>query len=59
VRASGQVAFGAYGWNEERRSHLPYALQVLTLGGGRIHDITGFVTPKAFEHFGLPEALPA
>jgi RNA polymerase sigma-70 factor, ECF subfamily len=58
VRVSGQVAFGAYGWSEERGSHLPYALQVLTLRGARIDDITAFVTPEAFARFGLPQALP-
>jgi RNA polymerase sigma-70 factor (ECF subfamily) len=58
ARASGQLAFGAYGWSEERRAHLPYALQVLTLRGARIADVTAFVTPAAFARFGLPEALP-
>ena len=59
VRASGQVAFGAYGWDEGRGAHLPYALQVLALRGDRIDDITAFVMPGAFERFGLPARIAA
>ena len=58
ARASGQVAFGAYGWDDERRAHLPYALQILTFDGAQIADITAFVTPGAFARFGLPDELP-
>jgi RNA polymerase sigma-70 factor (ECF subfamily) len=57
-RASGQVALGAYGWDEVRGAYLPYALQVLTFRGGEIADVTGFVTPAALPAVGLPEALP-
>jgi RNA polymerase sigma-70 factor (ECF subfamily) len=59
TRASGQLAFGTYSWDDERGAHLPTVLQVLTLDGARIAEITGFVTPAAFRGFGLPEALPA
>jgi RNA polymerase sigma-70 factor, ECF subfamily len=58
-RASGQVALGAYGWDEERGAYLPYALQVLTFRGGMIADVTGFVTPAALPGVGLPEAVSA
>ena len=58
-RASGQLALGAYGWDEERGAYLPYALQVLTLRGGAIADVTGFVTPAALPAVGLPAELPA
>jgi hypothetical protein len=30
---------------------------VLTLEGGRIKEITAFVTPEIFTRFGLPPAL--
>jgi RNA polymerase sigma-70 factor (ECF subfamily) len=58
-RASGQVALGAYGWDEERGAYAPYALQVLALRGDRIVDITGFVTPAALPAVGLPAELAA
>jgi RNA polymerase sigma-70 factor (ECF subfamily) len=58
-RASGQVALGAYGWDEGRGAYVPYALQVLTFRGGSIADVTGFVTPPALPGVGLPDALPA
>jgi RNA polymerase sigma-70 factor, ECF subfamily len=57
-RASGQVALGAYGWDEERGAYAPYVLQVLTLRGPRIEDITGFVAPAALPRVGLPAELP-
>ena len=58
-RASGQLALGAYGWEEERGAYVPYALQVLTLRGGAIADVTGFVTPAALPAVGLPAELTA
>jgi RNA polymerase sigma-70 factor (ECF subfamily) len=57
LRASGQLAFGSYSWNEERGAYVPTALQVLTMVGPRIGEIAGFVTPEAFARFGLPERL--
>jgi RNA polymerase sigma-70 factor (ECF subfamily) len=54
--ANGQPALAAYRLVEGR--FVPYALQVLTLRpDAKIADITGFVTPDAFPHFGLPETL--
>ena len=58
-RASGQVALGAYGWDEERGAYVPYALQVLALRGERIADVTGFVTPAALPAVGMPAELAA
>ncbi len=43
VRASGQPALAFYSWDEEEQSHLPFALNVLTLRGERISDVTAFV----------------
>ena len=34
---------------------MPVALQVLTLRGDRISDITAFVNPALMRRFGLPE----
>jgi RNA polymerase sigma-70 factor (ECF subfamily) len=58
VRASGQPAFGTYSWDPERERYLPTVLQVLTLRGDRIEEITGFVTPEIFARFALPDSLP-
>ena len=59
TRANGQPAFGTYSWDRDRGTHLPTVLQVLTLRGGRIEEITGFVDPAVFGRFGLPAELPA
>jgi RNA polymerase sigma-70 factor (ECF subfamily) len=59
ARASGQLAFGTYSWDEDAGAYLPTVLQVLTLTGTRIEEITGFVTPSVFRPFGLPAQLPA
>jgi RNA polymerase sigma-70 factor, ECF subfamily len=57
VRANGQLAFGAYNWDEQSGRLVPYAFQVLTLDRDGIREITGFVTPAVFERFGLPDSL--
>jgi len=43
VRASGQEALAFYSWDAEEESYLPFALNVLTLRGDRISDITAFI----------------
>ena len=59
TRANGQLALGAYVSDGPGRSHLPLALDVLTLRGALIADVTVFRTPAVFARFGLPERLPA
>jgi RNA polymerase sigma-70 factor (ECF subfamily) len=54
VRANGQPALGYYRWDDGR--FVPHSINVLTLEGGRIAEITAFLTPEAFEGFGLPAA---
>jgi RNA polymerase sigma-70 factor (ECF subfamily) len=44
TRASGQAAAGAYVWDEGEGTHVPFALDVLTLRGDRIAEITSFIT---------------
>lgn len=56
-RSASCLAFGTYSWDEERGSHLPTVLQVITLNGTRIEEITGFVSPEVFGGFGLPSEL--
>jgi RNA polymerase sigma-70 factor (ECF subfamily) len=43
TRANGQPALGFYSWDPEEESYLPFALNVLTLRGARIRDVTAFV----------------
>jgi RNA polymerase sigma-70 factor (ECF subfamily) len=44
ARVSGQPAVGAYTWDEREGCYLPFALDVMTLEGGRIKEITAFIT---------------
>jgi hypothetical protein len=37
---------------------MPRAVDVLTLRGAQIQEITAFLTPDAFRGFGLPAILP-
>ena len=44
VRASGQIAFASYGWDESSETTLPHAIQVLTFApDGRIAEMTAFL----------------
>jgi len=44
ARANGQAALGCYSWDGEEEGYRPFALEVLSLRGGRISEITAFVT---------------
>ena len=57
VRASGQIAFGAYSRSPERGVYIPHALEVLTLRGDRISELVAFMAPPSFEAFGLPPEI--
>jgi RNA polymerase sigma-70 factor (ECF subfamily) len=57
ARASGQLAFGFYLWNAEQRGFLAHSVDVLTLHGASIADLTAFITPEIFGRFGLPGEL--
>jgi RNA polymerase sigma-70 factor (ECF subfamily) len=47
--ASGQPAVGAYTWHEEEQAYLPFALDVLTIEGGRIKEVTAFIARSSEE----------
>jgi RNA polymerase sigma-70 factor (ECF subfamily) len=47
TRANGQPALGFYAWNAEDESYRPFALNVLTLRGDRIIDVTAFIARSA------------
>ena len=69
TRANGQLAFACYGWEEEKGAYTPQTLDVLTLAGTEVTEITAFVTPHTrgparerfaadvFGRFGLPGML--
>ncbi len=44
VRANGQVALAFYSWDDDEATYMPFALNVLTLRGDRISDVTAFIT---------------
>ena len=58
-RANGQLAFGLYAWDDKAQAFMPRAVDVLTMRGAQIQEITAFLTPEAFRDFGLPATLPA
>ena len=43
VKASGQVAIAFYAWDGDEGVYLPFALNVLSLRGERISDVTAFI----------------
>jgi RNA polymerase sigma-70 factor (ECF subfamily) len=47
ARANGQAAVGCYTWHADEESFLPFALDVLTLDGERIKEVTAFITRSA------------
>jgi RNA polymerase sigma-70 factor, ECF subfamily len=44
AHANGQPALAFYCWDPDEETYLPFALNVLTLRGDRISDVTAFVT---------------
>jgi RNA polymerase sigma-70 factor (ECF subfamily) len=47
ARANGQAAVGCYTWHAEEESYRPFALDVLTLDGAKIKEVTAFITRSA------------
>jgi RNA polymerase sigma-70 factor, ECF subfamily len=58
TRANGQLALATYQLDRDEGGYVPIALDVLTLDGPRIADVTAFRMPGAFRSFGLPDTLP-
>lgn len=59
ARLNGQLAVGCYIWDGERGDFGAGVIDVLTVRGDRIADVTAFIGPERFPRFGLPERLPA
>ena len=57
TRANGQPALGTYLLDERSGDYLPIALDVLTLRGSLIADVTAFRTPAVLDRFGLPHRI--
>jgi len=49
TRANGQPALAFYAWDDEDGAYLPFALNVLTLRGDKISDVTAFVARSTEE----------
>jgi RNA polymerase sigma-70 factor, ECF subfamily len=56
--ANGQPAVACYLWNDEARAHLAWSINVLTLRGELIAEVTSFIGPQHFTLLGLPASLP-
>ena len=41
--ANGQPALAFYSWDEQEQAYMPFALNVLTMSGTQISDVTAFV----------------
>jgi RNA polymerase sigma-70 factor (ECF subfamily) len=60
TRANGQPALAFYAWDEEGQAYLPFALNVLSLRGGEVSDVTAFIVrstdaPEPEAYTRLPE----
>jgi RNA polymerase sigma-70 factor, ECF subfamily len=58
TRANGQAANAAYRWDPQTGSYVAEALELLTLEGAQVKEMTAFMAPELFARFGLPEELP-
>ena len=43
THANGQLAIGCYTWDDDEQAFLPFCVDVLTLQGERIKEVTAFV----------------
>nr|WP_245607429.1 sigma-70 family RNA polymerase sigma factor [Pseudonocardia spinosispora] len=54
--ANGQPAVGCYLWDTDAEAHVAWSLNVLTLSGDRIAEVTTFIGPEHLTRAGLPPA---
>jgi RNA polymerase sigma-70 factor, ECF subfamily len=57
TRANGQLAVASYGLDPRTARYTASAIDVFTLDGTVIKEITAFVSPEIFSRFGLPPVL--
>lgn len=58
ARVNGQLAVGCYIHDAERGDFCAGVIDVLTVRGDRIAEVTAFIGGERFPRFGLPERLP-
>jgi RNA polymerase sigma-70 factor (ECF subfamily) len=58
THANGQAANAAYRWDPNKTSYVAEAIEVLTMEGTRVKQMTAFMIPEVFRRFGLPDQLP-
>lgn len=58
VRANGQQAVACYIWDDDSGDYVARVLDVLTIRGDRIAQVTAFLDTGLFSRFGLPGTLP-
>jgi RNA polymerase sigma-70 factor (ECF subfamily) len=58
AHANGQLAVGCYLLDEDSGIYEGHVLDVLTLRGDRIAEVTAFIGPDVLPRFGLPARLP-
>jgi RNA polymerase sigma-70 factor (ECF subfamily) len=58
TQANGQAANAAYRWDANKGCYVAEALEVLTLEGTWVKEMTAFMMPRVFQRFGLPDQLP-
>lgn len=56
--ATGQPAVGSHLWKDDAATHLGWSIDVLTVRGDRISEITSFLGAEHIASFGLPPSLP-
>ena len=59
THANGQAAVGCYMWEEDAGAYKYFCVDVLTLRGDKIADVTAFIDPQGYERFNLPPELAA
>ncbi|HEV8459165.1 MAG TPA: sigma-70 family RNA polymerase sigma factor [Gaiellaceae bacterium] len=57
TRANAQLAVACYMWDEETQRFEGHTIDVLTLRGDRIAEVTAFIDLRPFARLGLPEWL--
>jgi RNA polymerase sigma-70 factor (ECF subfamily) len=57
VRANGQLGIGFYQWSDDEGAFVAHGVNVLTLDGDKVADITAFLDPGTIASFGLPPKM--
>lgn len=59
TQANGQPAFVLYRADEAQSAYRAYSVQVVTLDGSQVAEVTAFLDPSLVTAFGFPLQLPA